>query len=84
MSVVLDDYCRDIIETANGKRVLIDTRYVPWPLGRGYETMVFPCTVNGKPNYKKELDVQTYGNNKVAADEGHTDLVNKWMKEVLA
>ena len=84
MSVVLDDYCRDIIKMANGKWVLIDTRYVPWPLGRGYETGVFPCTVNGKPNYGRELDVRTYGNDKYAADEGHVELVNKWMKEVLA
>lgn len=83
MSVVLDDYSRDIVTTRNRKHVVIDTRYVPWPLGRGYETQVFRATSKGVANYIKELDCQTYGNDKEAADAGHAEMVNKWMRETL-
>ncbi len=84
MSILLDDYQRDVIVTRNGKHVVVDTRYVPWPTGRGYETQVFRCNSNGTvTNYIKELDCKSYGENKKAADAGHTKMVNKWMKETL-
>lgn len=85
MSVVLDDFARDVVTTANGKHVCIDTRYVPFPLGNNcYETGVFRCNTNGNvTNYLHTLDEATYGADKNAADIGHAAMVNKWMKEVL-
>lgn len=83
MSVVLDDFARTVVATANGKHVLIDTRYVPFPLGRNnYETSVARCNTNGKVHHWKELDVLT-ATEKETADMNHAAMINKWMKEVL-
>ena len=79
MSVKLDDFARDEVVTRNGKRVVIDTRYVPYPLGRGYESMVFRAA----EKKGKALDEKHYGESKEAADTGHAKLINKWMKETL-
>ena len=78
MSVVLDDYSRDIVTTRNGKCVVIDTRYVPWPLGRGYETQVFQqCPQRtGAVNYKKELDYREYYKSFMARRKGK----NTWQR----
>lgn len=78
MSVKLDDYARDEVTTRNGKRVIVDTRYVPYPMGRGYETLVFRNSLKGKV-----LDEGHYGESKEAADRGHTKFINKWMKQTL-
>ena len=86
MSIMFDDHARDIIVTRNGKTVMVDTSYVPWPLGHGYETQVFHCSASGnitKGNAVKPLDEKQYGESKTAADKGHAKMVNKWMKEVL-
>ncbi len=83
MSILLDDYQRDVIVTRNGKHVVVDTRYVPWPTGRGYETQVFRCNSNGTVTNYKSLDENRYGESKTAADAGHTKMINKWMKETL-
>lgn len=82
MSVCMDDFARDEIMTRNGKIVVIDTRYVPYPLGRGYETQVFEKTRKGV-NHNRVLDEKRYGENKIFADDGHGKMINKWMKEVL-
>ena len=82
MSVTLDDFTRTEIITKNWKTVVIDTRYVPYPLGHGYETMVFPKN-GSKVNYKRVLDEKRYGESKIMADIGHAKMINKWMKEVL-
>ena len=79
MSVQLDDYARTEVTTRNGKAVVIDTRYVPYPLGRGYESMVFRAS----DKKGKALDEKHYGESKSAADAGHTKLINKWMKQTL-
>lgn len=80
MSVCLDDRATDIIQTANGKYVYIDTC---WPWDRNcYETMVFKCDKNGKVTSWKDLDAAWYDNPK-DADIGHAEMINKWMKEVL-
>ena len=86
MSILLDDYSRTIITTANGKHVCVDTRYVPFPLGNNcYETQVFRCNTNGNVvNYINAIDSVTYGNDKIAADIGHANMINKWMKGVVS
>ena len=84
MSVILDDYARDVVVTRNGKHVVVDTRYVPWPLGRGYETGVYRCNTNGTvTNYITELDGKWYGESKEVADIEHVKMINKWIKETL-
>ena len=80
--IQLDDFARDIITTRNGVNVLVDTRYIPWPLGHGYETGVYRCK-KGKPDFENEIDCKRYGESKTAADEGHCKMINKWMKETL-
>ena len=88
MSIILDDCARDEIITRNGKQVVIDTRYVPYPLGHGYETQVFAQFTNQIGHMvtdygKGVLDEKRYGESKTAAETGHTKMVNKWIKEIL-
>ena len=74
---------RDIVMTGNGEYVLIDTSYVPFPIGRdSYETSVTRCNKNGKVNHWKELDVLT-AKDKETADVNHAEMINKWMRGVI-
>lgn len=71
--------------TANGKQVDISTRYVPYPFGHGWESIVFLCGKKGLPlkaSLEKPLDYKRYGESVYAAEKGHEKLVNKWLKGV--
>ena len=84
MSVMLDDKALTIVTTKNKRHVMIDTQYVPFPLGRNsYETMVFRCKRNGAPRIPYEALDEAIADTKEQADINHTDMINKWMKEVL-
>ena len=77
------DAMRDVVTTRNGKHVLIDTRYVPFPIGNGFETGVYQCNAKGTVvNYKKELDGNRYKNDDLA-EVGHREMINKWSENVL-
>ena len=75
MSVLLDGKQTDIIKTANGEYVYIDTR---WTLDHGWETMVFTCDESGQVTDWCDLDCEIY-DTKEQADIGHTDMINRWM-----
>ena len=79
MSCVLDGKARDHIITATGKNVVIDTC---WVENCGWETMVFNADDNGFIVCGTELDERHYKSS-ADADVGHTEMINKWMKEVL-
>ena len=71
------DFWRDLIKTRSGKFVLVDTR---WTLDHGWETMVFKANKNGEVTNWLDLDCARY-DSKEAADCGHSDMVNKWIKD---
>lgn len=79
MSCVLDGKANDVIRTANGEFVVIDTCFT---FDYGWETMVFPCKEDGYILDFSELDVNRYISPE-DADIGHAEMINKWMKEVL-
>lgn len=75
----------ETVITSNGKEVRISTRYVPYPLGHGWETLVLLLGKRGEPlkaSYEKPLDEKRYGESAYAAENGHKKLVNKWLKGV--
>lgn len=75
----------ETVVTANGKTVDISTRYVHYPLGHGWETIVLLCGKKGLPlkaSLEKPLDEKRYGESAYAAENGHKKLVNKWLKGV--
>ena len=71
----------ETVITRNGKKVTISTKYVPYPMGRGWETMVFVTNRNGV-KYDKVLDEGHYGESEYAAKNGHTKMCQKWLKGV--
>ena len=83
MSIRLDDKARDEITTANGKRVLVDTQYVPFPFGYGYETMVFRVRKDGSLDAMNPLDKRSYGEDKESAEAWHTEYINKYIKATI-
>ena len=77
MSVLLDGRATDIIQTRTGKYVYIDTC---WTIDHGWETMVFTCDKNGNVTSWVDIDVMIYAT-KTDADEGHTEMINKWLRK---
>lgn len=65
---------RDVVKTANGKHVLIDSCLT---MDHGFETMVFPCTPGGEVIVWCELDVEWYKDVDEMA-KGHEQLVARW------
>lgn len=72
---------RDYFYSYDGKRLMCDTRFVPFPIGRNnYETAVFRATKNGciqKPS--EPVEIVTSGNEPDAI-ETHANMVSKWSK----
>ena len=74
-----EDFCYNIIPLSNGKYVLIDTRFVPYPLGANvYESIVLSCDKAGRiTNRGKEIDC-LYSREKEMAIQNHLSLLNKY------
>lgn len=70
---------RDYFYSSNGKRLMCDTRFVPFPLGgNNYETAVFRATKKGsiqKPSDPIEIVTSDSENE---AKKTHVDIINKW------
>ena len=73
----MKEILRDIIQTSDGKFVMIDTRDTA---DRGWETMVFQCDRNGRVSargWSNPLGAMTYSNME-NANFGHAKIVNDW------
>lgn len=73
----MKEILRDIIRTADGKFVMIDTRDTP---DRGWETMVFKCDRNGRVSargWSNPLGAMTYKSIE-NANAGHAKFVSRW------
>lgn len=75
---------RDYLYSANGIRILCDTRYVPFPIGRNnYETAVFKSDKHG--NIKKPgepLEIIT-ADDEASAIKNHSKMIEKWASEAV-
>ena len=75
---------RTLIQTANGKYVIIDTANVPEPIGMSYESMVFRSNKKGElKDAAHPLDVRFAGDIQCALFE-HESLINVWKRQVLS
>lgn len=70
---------RDYFYSSNGKRLMCDTRFVPFPLGgNNYETAVFRATKNGciqKPFEPVEIVTSDDGKDAIKT---HAGMISKW------
>ena len=74
---------RTLVQTANGKYVMIDTAYVEW-IGMQYEIIVFKCNKKGElKDLARPLDLRFAGDQQCALFE-HESLVNIWKEKTLA
>lgn len=76
---------RTLVQTANGKYVMIDTAYVEGPLriGMPYEIIVFKCNKKGElKDLAHPLDLRFAGDQQCALFE-HESLVNIWKEKTL-
>lgn len=73
----MKEILRDIIQTSDGKFVMIDTRDTA---DRGWETMIFQCDRNGRVStrgWNKPLGERRYKTIE-EANAGHAEIVNDW------
>lgn len=77
------DIMRDNIITANGVSVIVDTRLVPFPFGRGWETVVLRENRRRPdvPVKRGTLDVIQY-RDEDEARIGHAEMIKKWIRGV--
>lgn len=70
---------RDYFYSSNGKRLMCDTRFVPFPLGgNNYETAVFRVTKYGFIQKSFEpIEIAT-SDNEQDAKKTHADIISKW------
>ena len=76
---------RTLVQTANGKYVIVDTANIPEPLriGMSYETMVFKSNKKGElKEAAHPLDTRFAGDVQCALFE-HESLVNVWKEQVV-
>lgn len=80
MSCVMDGFSRENVKTAKGNLV-IDTRYVPFPLGRdNWETAVFTVDKSFSFGRGTKMIEATTSATKEEADVTHTAMINKYLK----
>ena len=76
---------RTLVQTANGKYVMVDTANIPEPLriGMPYEIMVFKSNKKGELKESAHpLDIRFAGDVQCALFE-HESLVEKWKEQIV-